>query len=178
MPTQKPRVWILSYGVTEANKAKLDQLASQNSQAPIGVVRGCDLAGRIAVDRGSLSQFGCLFLGTILPESVHQVLHLDGDTVIKGPLGSIGGDTFDGAMGVSDTFDKQYKQVLGIPADRPMFNPGVRWIDLDAWRQDKIEDKFIAIIQNPKGQGLTSGLRHSQCGTLRSLQRCIRVLMP
>ena len=52
------------------------------------------LPAELQSDRGSLSQFGRLFLGTILPESVHQVLYLDGDTVIKGSLDQFGGDTF------------------------------------------------------------------------------------
>lgn len=156
----KPRVWILSYGVTQANKVKLNQLAIQYGQAPIEWLEDMALPAELQSDRGSLSQFGRLFLGTILPDSVHQVLHLDGDTVIKGPLDQLVETPFDGAivMGVSDTFNKQYKQVLGIPADRPMFNPGVLWIDLDAWRQDKIEDKFIAIIQKFQGKVLQADL--------------------
>jgi|GEM_PF-207800 len=144
----------------EANKAKLDRLASRYGQTSIEWLEDMTLPAELQSDRGSLSQFGRLFLGTILPESVHQVLYLDGDTVIKGPLDQLVETPFDGAivMGVSDTFNKQYKQVLGIPADRPMFNSGVLWIDLDAWRQDKIEDKFIAIIQKFQGKVLQADL--------------------
>lgn len=105
----KPRVWILSYGVTEANKAKLNRLASRYGQTSIEWLEDLTLPAELQSDRGSLSQFGRLFLGTILPESVHQVLYLDGDTVIKGPLDQLVETPFDGAivMGVSDTFNKQ-----------------------------------------------------------------------
>ncbi|WP_454923155.1 glycosyltransferase, partial [Abiotrophia defectiva] len=51
----KPRVWILSYGVTEANKAKLDQLASRYGQASIEWLEDMTLPAELQSDRGSLS---------------------------------------------------------------------------------------------------------------------------
>ena len=93
-----PRVWILSYGVTDSSKLKLEQLARQYNQAPIEWLEDMTLPAELQSDRGSLSQFGRLFLGTILPESVHQVLYLDGDTVIKGSLDQLVETPFDGAI--------------------------------------------------------------------------------
>ncbi|CIV95229.1 putative galactosyl transferase [Streptococcus pneumoniae] len=89
-----------------------------------------------------------------------KVLYLDSDIIVMDSLRSILDIDFKDKIlyGVNDTFNKEYKQVLGIPIDKPMFNAGVMLINLELWRNNNVEEKFLQVIQKFNGTILQGDL--------------------
>lgn len=115
---------------------------------------------KLHLDRGSISSFSRLFLGSVLPNTISEILYLDSDIIVMNSLKSLLNIDFGNKIlyGVNDTFNKEYKKVLDIPIDKDMFNAGVMFIDLEKWRNNNIEEKLLQVIQKFNGTILQGDL--------------------
>ncbi|VNX39754.1 putative galactosyl transferase [Streptococcus pneumoniae] len=146
-------IWIIADKVSAKNKERINELASKNNQNTINWIENIEIPFKLKLDRGSISSYSRLFLGEVLPKKVKKVLYLDCDIIIMDSLSGLFDEEFDGKIiqGVSDVLNKEYKKVLNIPVSAPVFNAGVLYIDLEKWREERIEEKLIYIINKFKG---------------------------
>lgn len=153
-------LWIIADKVSDRNKEKINRLSKQFAQREINWIENVEIPFKLHLDRGSISSFSRLFLGSVLPSSMSKVLYLDSDIIVMDSLRSIFDIDFKGKIlyGVNDTFNKEYKQVLGIPIDKPMFNAGVMLINLELWRNNNVEERFLQVIQKFNGTILQGDL--------------------
>jgi len=108
----------------------------------------------VSVDRGSLSQYARLFVSSILPNNLSRVLYLDCDTIINKSIKELwnielGGKTIAAMM---DAFSKHYRPNIGLQKNDIMFNSGVMLIDLNKWKQKKIEKQLLNFIAEKQGK--------------------------
>ncbi|MBQ3698514.1 MAG: glycosyltransferase family 8 protein [Prevotella sp.] len=92
-----------------------------------------------------------LMLSEILPKSIHKVLYLDGDIIVRHsllPLWNI--DMKERPVGVVvypyEVFPDLYDR-LNIPSQLGYFNSGVMLIDLQYWRKHEVVKDFVRILQ-------------------------------
>lgn len=153
-------LWIIADKVSDRNKERVNNLSKQFMQKEINWIENIEIPFNLYLDRGSISSFSRLFLGSVLPESISKVLYLDSDIIVMNSLDNIFNMDFKGKIlyGVNDTFNKEYKKVLSIPKDKPMFNAGVMFIDLELWRNNNVEAKLLQVIQKFNGNILQGDL--------------------
>lgn len=153
-------LWIIADNVFEKNKEKVNNLSRQYAQKEINWIENIEIPFRLHLDRGSISSFSRLFLGSVLPNTISEILYLDSDIIVMNSLKSLLNIDFGNKIlyGVNDTFNKEYKKVLDIPIDKDMFNAGVMFIDLEKWRNNNIEEKLLQVIQKFNGTILQGDL--------------------
>ena len=153
-------LWIIADNVFEKNKEKVNNLSKQYAQKEINWIENIEIPFRLHLDRGSISSFSRLFLGSVLPNTISEILYLDSDIIVMNSLKSLLNIDFGNKIlyGVNDTFNKEYKKVLDIPIDKDMFNAGVMFIDLEKWRNNNIEEKLLQVIQKFNGTILQGDL--------------------
>ena len=90
---------------------------------------------------------GRLFIARFLPQDVHRVLYLDGDTIVRRSLAEL--DAYElpegkvlGAV-IEPTVDRRRLSGLGI-SDVPYYNSGVLLIDMVRWRSYDAEERLHA----------------------------------
>jgi lipopolysaccharide biosynthesis glycosyltransferase len=93
---------------------------------------------------------------SLLPESIHKVLYLDGDIIINGDIFSLWTtDITDFAIaGVDDTIyyeDEVYAR-LGYDKSYGYFNAGVALYNLDYWRNNHVSDMAIRYIRDDRNK--------------------------
>lgn len=121
---------------------------------------------KMKVGRWHISTFSRLFLLHVLPERISKVIYIDCDTIIRHSLKEVWEIDMDGAwcMSADDCRGKMYRKEIGIPVDSIYTNNGLMIIDLDAWRKNNVEDKFIDFIDRFHGditymdQGVLNGV--------------------
>lgn len=147
------KVWIIASEVDENNKDKLQSLVKNYSKKEITLLENIELPTSIKLDRGSASQYSRLYLASALPDSVEKVLYLDADTIVMSNISDLFNQNLDGKIvaGVSDVINKDYKKVLNIPKEKPIFNTGVLLINLNEWREKEIENKIADVISKNDG---------------------------
>lgn len=105
-----------------------------------------------------LSRTACyrLAIPYILPSTVHKVLYLDTDMIIRNDiteLWDIDISKYHAAAVIDLGIDEMDKEVmlrytLGLPENEPYFNSGLLLINLSKWREDHISEKVITFISN------------------------------
>lgn len=94
-----------------------------------------------------------LVLDRLLPESVHRVIYMDGDTIVRGNLESMWNtDMKECAIGaaVEPTCSKDRKENLGLKS-LPYYNAGIMLIDLDNWRANHTGKEILDYYRNSGG---------------------------
>ena len=155
---QSITVYILSLGLSEDSRAKLEEIAGQYGRGLVFAEVG-DLESRFdfPVDTGGydLSIMSRLFMGELLPDSVKKVLYLDCDTVVAQPLkGLWDGDLEGRIMGavMEPTIYEAVKDSIGIGRNQPYFNSGVLLVDLEQWRQKKVQSRLLDFWREKGGK--------------------------
>lgn len=95
-----------------------------------------------------------MLIGSIVPESVDKVLCLDSDTLICDDLQELWDiDMGDNIMaGVSDCMNiRKYVKQFRMMEDMVYCNAGMLLVDLQKWREQKIEEKIINRIHDQNG---------------------------
>lgn len=95
-----------------------------------------------------------LFAFKFLPANLHTILYLDCDIIIRNDLQGLW-DTnmfMFGIAGVPDTTEASIMHYndLEYPSIEGYFNAGVILINLDYWRENKIEEKILDTITNKR----------------------------
>ena len=146
-------IWIIGEKISDLNKEKINNLSKEYNQKEVNWIENCEVPYQVKLDRGSVSQYSRLMIGSALPDSIKKALYLDADTIILSNLIELFNVCFDDkiVIGVSDVINAEYKKILNIPEDRAVFNTGVLLIDLEKWRIEQIESKLFDVICKFKG---------------------------
>lgn len=88
-----------------------------------------------------------LLVDRFLPDDVNRILHLDGDTIVRGSLlpfweEELAPDYVIGAV-IEATVDRSRIAALGLE-NEPYFNAGVLLIDLQTWRREGDEQVILS----------------------------------
>lgn len=121
---------------------------------------------RINVGRWHISTFSRLFLLHVLPAGIDKVIYIDCDMIIRHSLKTVWEMDMEGAwcMAADDCRGSMYRRDIGIPAHSIYTNNGFLVIDLAAWRDNAVEDRFIDFINRYHGdvtymdQGVLNGV--------------------
>lgn len=103
-----------------------------------------------------------LFLDKLLPETLEQVIYLDGDLLVEGDIRELWEIPMDGKalIAATEMFHEAYYvssplalrtwKKMGIPAKQKYFNSGVLKVNLKKWRREKIGEKIIQYLTENK----------------------------
>jgi len=150
--SEELNVFLVDNGMTEENKEKFRRMCSDFGRT-LTIIPLADLEKLTGafVDSGrwNISTYGRLFHGSMLPENVDKVIHIDCDTIITSSLEDLWNtDITDKVVaGARDCIGDSYKTELGLSKDSIYMNVGVLVLNLKKIRQEKIEDRFIKFIQ-------------------------------
>lgn len=155
---QEINLTILSTGVSESNKRKINTLVQKYKRKKPTWINATNIEERLGMhiskDRGSLSQYARIFLKDIFDTRVKRILYLDCDTIINGAIYNIWNlnlkDNIIGAL--KDSFSKYYRKNICLDTKDIMFNSGVMLIDMVKWRNSKIEERVMNFMVQHKGK--------------------------
>lgn len=166
--TQKIRIWVIDNEISEIKKEELRELVAEFPNATLTFIQLTTqiFNTNINLDRGSVSSYDRLLVGSLLPVEVERVIYLDSDIMIQGSVTDLYYmDMNDKVVAaVTDVFNETYKKLLNIPLEHPMFNPGVMLIDLVKWRTLHLEERLLKQLEYFEGNPLQGDL-----GLLNSL---------
>lgn len=151
-------VYILDSGITKENRKKLLTVCKNYCRRKIVFIPVKSISDRlsmdVAADRGSLSQYARLFISSDLPECLTRVLYLDCDIIVNQSIHELWNLDLQGKTigGLMDAFSKYYRQNIDLEKNDIMFNSGVMLIDLEKWKQDRIEEKILKFIIEKHGK--------------------------
>ena len=149
--------WILENGLSEKNKKMMKEYIEQRRQK----------VNFLSVDqnelyKGSLSRikkiyegaeyahvsyvsFMRLFIPELLPDNVHKVLYLDGDTLVVQDLNELfQTDLDDFPMGMVKDISSTLKEICWIET---YYNAGVILINTDKWKEDRILERALSALE-------------------------------
>lgn len=86
-----------------------------------------------------------LFISKVLPESVHKIIYLDGDMIVRKSLDDLWNTDLTGyALGaVHDSDELHHLKRLPYSKDKGYFNAGMLLINLDYWRNGPCFSSFL-----------------------------------
>lgn len=162
-------VYIIDIGISEKHKQDLVDLATTYGRN-LEFLEDLNVEEiahtKINVGRWHISTFSRLFLLHVLPEDLDKVIYIDCDIIIRHSLKTLWEMDMEGTwcMSADDCRGKMYRKEIGIPMDSIYTNNGLMVIDLEAWRQNNVESKFIDFINEYHGditymdQGVLNGV--------------------
>ena len=149
-------VYILDDKITKENRQKLLSIGNKYNRSLnfVAIPDLNKLAGqKIDVQRWSLAAFSRLYLPSLLPD-VKRALYIDCDTLVLGDLSDLERLQLpekDNCAAVVECIGNKHKKNVGLEAQDNYINSGVMLIDLDRWREQKIEQCFSLYIQEMQG---------------------------
>lgn len=164
-------IYILDCGIEEHNKKKIKELCSgKNTVLFVDAKKKLDeIDCELNLDRGSIAAYARLFIGSILPQEIKRVIYLDGDTLIRSSLEEMFEISISPFVvgGIRDAFSVCNKKVFGINKGELLINSGVLLVDLNKWRQEKVEKGIFELLsQNRKvfqgDQGIINTIFHGR----------------
>lgn len=150
-------VYILDSKITEEKKKKLESISRLYERNSIIWVPAKDISEElqmdVSVDRGSLSQYARLFISSVLPDNLNRILYLDCDIILNQSLEELWNIDMQGKTlaALKDAFSSWYRMNIDLKPKDIMFNSGVMLIDVNRWKEQKVEEKLLQFIQNKKG---------------------------
>lgn len=148
---------LLSNGIEESTIHLLSkQIPADRGELHIYDIH--DLRNRLQVsipNTIAISAYARLFLPSLLPVNISKVLYLDCDIVVSSDISEFWNtDLHDKYLaGVLDTLpNNESKLQVGLSANAPYINSGVLLINLDLWRKDNLQQKFIDFLLAHNGQ--------------------------
>lgn len=162
-------VFVIDIGISEKHRQDLLDLATAYGRHLefLEDLNVEDIAHtKINVGRWHISTFSRLFLLHVLPEDLNKVIYIDCDMIIRHSLKELWEMDMEGTwcMSADDCRGKMYRKDIGIPMDSIYTNNGLMVIDLDAWRKNDVESKFVDFISDYHGditymdQGVFNGV--------------------
>lgn len=142
------KVYILSIGISEQNKARIQGLATgrfaRHSISFVEVAGLEALKGLPTTGRWPLATWARIFIPDLIPQENGVILYCDIDTLVCRDLGELFRTPLNGkAIGVVlehvSHEGSHFNERLGIPLECPgYFNAGVMLMDLDLFRQQNL----------------------------------------
>lgn len=162
-------IYIIENEISIQNKNRLNQIEKEFVNAKIHYIPFSQYNHLLNLNMPwyiSISAYARLFVDSALPNTVHRVLYLDCDTLVCGSLYELWNyDLHKNIVGaVQDTVGDNSKRQLGLNVTQKYFNSGMLLLDLDMWRQLKMEQKCINFINQYQGN-----VHHHDQGVLNSL---------
>lgn len=160
---------LLSNGIDDVTIEQLKKhIPAERGELHVYDIRDIDVRLQTSVPKTiAISAYARLFLPSILPAEVEKVLYVDCDTVIADDISEFWNTDLQNVYvaGVLDTLpDNESKEKVGMRADEAYINSGVLLINLDMWRKEHIQQKFIDFLLAHDGkvhhhdQGLINGV--------------------
>lgn len=162
-------IYIIDIGISEKHRQDLLDLATTYGRY-LEFLEDLNVEDivhtKINVGRWHISTFSRLFLLHVLPEGLDKVIYIDCDMIIRHSLKTLWEMDMEGAwcMSVDDCRGKMYRKDIGIPVSSIYTNNGLMIIDLEAWRRNDVENKFVDFINEYHGditymdQGVLNGV--------------------
>lgn len=145
--------------VTEEQKKELREVINEGNTLNFYLVDVSNIEKYLIVKVANfpISIYYRLLLADILPETVHKVLYLDADIIVRHDLKELYDINIDdaalAAVTEPDGADGSCKS-LGYPSDLGYFNSGVILFNLDYFRKNNVTEKLINFIkENPEKLG-------------------------
>lgn len=149
-------VYIINNNISDINKNKLLATAKQYNRELIFIEK-IDLEKltntNIYVGRWNIGTFFRLYLSSLLPLSVKKVIYLDCDMIVRKSLLEVYEMDLNNCLvaGVDDCRSDLYRIEIGCKPNTVYINNGFLVIDLEKWRNEKIEEQFSSFIADRKG---------------------------
>ncbi len=164
---------IFDGGITEGSKSKIQQICDEFEVVTIlkfidynniDEVIGIDVASTRA-----LSTYARLFTSSLLDNELDKVLYLDCDAIISGSFKELWELNIDGydCAAVLDVGPDYVKSFIGMDVDLDYFNAGMLLINLNKWREDNLEEKYLKFLIKNNGnvfhndQGIINAVSHN-----------------
>lgn len=147
----KVSFYILCDNISEENKRKLSEIdAGKPYEVNFIHINPDDFEGFPASDYITVSTWYRMKSSTLLPAEVSRALYLDCDIIVNSPLDEIFEMDFEDnyAMVVLDCWWKKFNKRCGFEKNFKYFNAGVIMMNLDKWREDKIEEKIFSFLKD------------------------------
>jgi len=151
-------VYVLDSGITDENKEKLNSIPEEYGRSQITWIPAQDISKvlemEVKVDRGSLSQYARLFVSSDLPADLDRVLHLDCDIAVVKSIRNLWNLDLHGKTigALMDAFSTSYRANIDLQPNDIMFNSGVMLIDLNRWKEQKVEERLLKFIESKNGK--------------------------
>lgn len=151
-------VYIFDSGICAENRNKMESISRKyGRRAPVWIPAqdiSNVLSLKVKTDRGSLSQYARLFVSSTLPVELDRVLYLDCDTVIMKSIRELWNLNLRGRTvgALMDAFSVHYRANIGLQRSDIMFNSGVMLIDLNRWKEQRVEEKLLEFIAGKNGK--------------------------
>lgn len=156
-------VYVLDNGIVEKNKEKIYSLC-ERYPCKVTFIKGnvldsYDLDIVPMESNGiapvSFASFSRLFLPTLIPDDVKKIIYLDSDGLVLGSLKDLWdtdiSDYYCAGViqtGIGETLKKEF---WFFDVDNYV-NSGFLYINLEKWRNDNVEEKFIEFLSNHQGE--------------------------
>jgi len=148
-------------GISPENRQKLNSLCRRHGQREPHYLRTdymqqC-LGKHIHTDRGSIMQYARLFIGRL---PYDRVLYLDCDVMLRRDIGALWNTDLQGKVlaAVPDVFSPYYRRGMELAPEDPVYNDGVMLVDLQKWREHRVEEKALAFIHRHAGKPVKNDL--------------------
>ena len=151
------RFYVGSLGIQPENISRLTELVGRYGREIVFLPIG-GLKERLGFD---FDTFGWnevvlarLLVDRLLPETVHRVIYLDGDTIAVGSLRELWETDLQGntlGASVEPTANRGRKRDLGLEG-KPYYNAGVLLIDLDRWKARKAAERVLEFYRAHGGR--------------------------
>ena len=154
-------VFVLDDGISEENKQKIFSLA-KNYSCKLTFIKTDILNSNDKImmpldkeDYGkSLTTYYRLFLSTLLPDDIDKVIYLDCDALVLGSYKELWkldiSDYY--CAGVVDPTNDNILREYGFGGKDKYFNAGFLLVNLEMWRNNNIEEKFIEFLLENKSK--------------------------
>ncbi|QGQ47220.1 glycosyltransferase family 8 protein [Metabacillus sediminilitoris] len=149
-------VYLIENNISLENKNNL-KLICKNYKRTIKFINFKEFSNKPKLNIGnsiSISSYARLFLSSMLDDDINKVIYLDCDSIINSSLK----DLWDLDLskyfvaGVCDTVSDETKLKINMELYSPYLNAGMLLINLQKWREERVEEKFIKFIDSYKGQ--------------------------
>ena len=150
-------VHLLANGVNDTTIQKLQRhLPQQRGQLHVYDIS--DLEQRLGIKVPAtiaISSYARLFMASLLPADIDRVLYLDCDVVVADSIMHFWKMDLEGILvaGVLDTlYSVTAKTDIGLSTDTPYINAGVLLVNLKAWRDENMQQRFLNFLLGHNGQ--------------------------
>ena len=162
-------LYVIDNEISETNRIKIESVVGYFSNATVTFIPFKKWRNSLTLDLAwdiSLSAYGRLFVGSILPQNVDRVIYLDCDMIVRNSLNQLWSADIGQYIiaAVQDDVTDGTKAAVSLRPEEQYFNSGMLLIDLKKWREQKIEDKCLAFIKERNGrvihhdQGVLNGV--------------------
>lgn len=163
------KIFIIDIEISNKHKEDLINLVSSYGQS-IEFLEDLNVEKithtKIKVGRWHISTFSRLFLLQVLPQDLNKIIYIDCDMIVRRSLKELWEMDMEGTwcMSADDCRGKMYRKDIGISENSIYTNDGLMVIDLNAWRKNDVESKFIEFINKYHGditymdQGVLNGV--------------------